>query len=223
MAKINEELARIQKELKAPKDQFNGFGKYKYRNCEGILEAVKPLLNGLVLTLNDELVIVGNRYYIKATAALSNGENTVSAVAYAREPENKKGMDESQITGACSSYARKYALSGLFCIDDGHDADNMDNRDHKQKSKSEETATKKSPDVMANNLSPDQVSEFVMPFGKYKELTLTEISRQETESGVAKGIEWLEWFCEQETKKDDLVYAQKVVTRFLEENLKGVI
>ena len=115
---------RIQKELKAPKGQFNNFGKYKYRSCEDILEAVKPLLKDCVLTLSDEIIEVGGRIYVKATATLTESETSAIKIsAFAREPENKKGMDDSQITGTASSYARKYALNGLFLIDDTKDAD----------------------------------------------------------------------------------------------------
>ena len=121
--KIYSELARIQQELKAPKNLYNSFGRYSYRNAEGILEAVKPLLNGLVIIINDELMYIGNRYYVKATATLTDGAESVSAVAYAREDETKKGMDGCQITGACSSYARKYALNALLMIDDSKDSD----------------------------------------------------------------------------------------------------
>ena len=117
----------IQQGLKCNKGQYNSFGKYKYRSCEDILESVKPLLlaNKCILTLSDELVYLGERYYIKATATIKNIEtgDTVSNTAYAREEETKKGMDGSQITGTSSSYARKYALNGLFCIDDTKDAD----------------------------------------------------------------------------------------------------
>lgn len=123
MKKIYGELSRIQQELKAPKNLYNSYGKYAYRNAEGILEAVKPLLKGLVLVINDELVMIGTRYYIKATATLTDGEESVSSIAYAREDEIKKGMDGCQITGSCSSYARKYALNGLFSIDDAKDSD----------------------------------------------------------------------------------------------------
>lgn len=119
------ELIEIQKKLKAPKGQYNSFGKYKYRSAEDILEAVKPLCheNNCTLTLSDTLENIGDRYYIKATVAITNGTETVSVSAYAREDETKKGMDGSQITGTASSYARKYALNGLFCIDDTKDAD----------------------------------------------------------------------------------------------------
>jgi len=120
-------LNKIQKELKAPKNQYNAFGKYKYRSCEDILEAVKPLLNNATLIINDEMVVIGERYYIKATATLTEADKSISATAYAREPEEKKGMDSAQITGATSSYARKYALNGLFLIDDTKDSDATNN------------------------------------------------------------------------------------------------
>jgi hypothetical protein len=133
-----EELINIQSELKAPKNQTNNFGKYKYRSCEDILEAVKPLCvkNSCLLTISDEMVMLGDRFYVKATAKISRIDNnisvgdqeiSVSVSAYARESEVKKGMDDSQITGSASSYARKYALNGLFCIDDTKEADTMDN------------------------------------------------------------------------------------------------
>lgn len=127
------ELLQIQSELKAPKGQFNAYGKYKYRSCEDILEAVKPILkkNNCTLLLSDSLVYVGDRYYIKATATLVNAEGkSVSTEAYAREEETKKGMDASQITGASSSYARKYALNGLLCIDDNKDSDTTNTGDN---------------------------------------------------------------------------------------------
>lgn len=120
------ELLEIQQRLNAPKNNYNSFGNYKYRSCEDILAAVKPLLNELkcTLTLSDEMVNAGNRYYIKATATLTNANGMQSVTtAFAREEETKKGMDASQITGTASSYARKYALNGLFAIDDTKDAD----------------------------------------------------------------------------------------------------
>jgi len=118
-------LAKIQSLVKAPKGQFNAFGKYKYRSCEDIVEAVKPVINplGFAITLSDEVVSIGGRVYVKATATLSNNNEVFTATAFAREEETKKGMDGSQITGAASSYARKYALNGLFAIDDTKDAD----------------------------------------------------------------------------------------------------
>lgn len=118
-------LVEIQKELKAPKNLENKFGGYKYRNAEGILEAVKPLLrlNGCYVTLSDTIEEIGGRVYVKATASISKGTESLSVTAYAREAETKKGMDDAQITGAASSYARKYALNGLFLLDDTKDAD----------------------------------------------------------------------------------------------------
>lgn len=124
------ELLKIQQGLKAPKGQYNSFGKYKYRSCEDILEAVKPLLAecGVTLTLSDDICAFGDRVYVKATATIVSGTGeTLSVTAFAREEETKKGMDASQITGTASSYARKYALNGLFCIDDTKDADATDN------------------------------------------------------------------------------------------------
>ncbi|NYB73884.1 ERF family protein [Sedimentibacter hydroxybenzoicus DSM 7310] len=124
---IFNKLLNVQAELKAPKGQYNTFGKYKYRSCENILEAVKPLLKkeGLVLQLHDQLIKEGERFYVQAIATLVDVETTekTSVSAFAREEETKKGMDGSQITGAASSYARKYALNGLFCIDDNSDSD----------------------------------------------------------------------------------------------------
>lgn len=126
---LTQMVGDIQHKLKAPKGQYNSFGKYNYRSCEDILEGVKPLLkeHNLALLIDDEIVQIGERYYVKATAKITDGREFVSATAYAREPDIKKGMDESQITGATSSYARKYALNALLCIDDTKDADTMDN------------------------------------------------------------------------------------------------
>lgn len=145
---IVEKLAAIQMELKAPKSQYNKFGEYNYRSCEDILEAVKPLLkaNKCILTLNDELVNVGDRYYIKAIAKLMDTEATkepyyIINEAYAREAESKPKMDAAQITGTASSYARKYALNGLFCIDDQKDADTDEHA--KQTGQEEKKATAK--------------------------------------------------------------------------------
>jgi len=124
---LNLRLAEIQRTLNAPKSRFNKFANFSYRSCEDILEAVKPLLNGLILTLTDEPILIGDRYYVKAVAHLSDGSTDVEVSAYARESDVKTGMDAAQITGAASSYARKYALNGLFLIDDGDDADAKDN------------------------------------------------------------------------------------------------
>ena len=124
---IYEKLNKIQSELKAPKGQYNKFGKYSYRSCEDILEALKPhlLKYGCVVTLTDDMQLIGDRYYLKATATITDAESgkSVSNVALAREDKERAGMSESQITGTASSYARKYALNGLFLIDDTKDAD----------------------------------------------------------------------------------------------------
>lgn len=130
MKEIYSKLAKIQQELKAPKSQYNEFNKFSYRNAEDILEAVKPLLasQGLTLTLSDQMEYIGQRYYIKATATITDGEDTITSTAYAREDESRAGMSESQVTGCSSSYARKYCLNGLFLIDDGKDSDSFDNK-----------------------------------------------------------------------------------------------
>lgn len=130
-------LQEIQQKLKAPKNQRNNFGGYNYRSCEDIVEALKPILAeyGAAIILSDDIVAVGDRVYVKATATLKTKDQEFTTTAFAREPVAKKGMDESQITGAASSYARKYALNGLFGIDDTKDADTMDNREYASKAK----------------------------------------------------------------------------------------
>lgn len=135
-------LIEIQKQLKAPKNQRNTFGNYNYRSCEDILEAVKPLLaeQGLALIISDEVCNIGDRYYVRAVAQLYDGEKThdnliAESTALAREEESKKGMDASQLTGSTSSYARKYALNGLFAIDDNKDADATNTHDKTPKDK----------------------------------------------------------------------------------------
>jgi len=129
MKTLIKRLAEIQKTLNAPKGQTNTFGGYKYRSCEDILMAVKPLLGDLVITVNDEMTAVGDRIYVKATASITDGETSISTSAFAREAVSKKGMDDAQVTGSTSSYARKYALNGLLLIDDNKDADHGDNRE----------------------------------------------------------------------------------------------
>lgn len=128
---IYKKLMAVQTELKAPKGQYNKFGGYSYRSCEDILEAVKPLLSqhGLVLTITDGIKTVGDRFYVQAEALLIDVDSgdSIKTSAYAREALARKGMDDSQVTGSASSYARKYALNGLFCIDDNKDADTWNN------------------------------------------------------------------------------------------------
>ncbi len=146
---IYEKLGKIQAKLEAPKNQYNSFGKYKYRSCEDILEGLKPHLieNNCSVVVSDEMVVLGDRFYIKATATLIDNEttenNSVSVSGYAREAETKKGMDDSQITGSTSSYARKYALNGLFAIDDTKDADSRDNREQSIGKKQEDKGVEK--------------------------------------------------------------------------------
>tara|TARA_R100000544_G_C2200803_1_gene46612 strand:- start:65 stop:595 length:531 start_codon:yes stop_codon:yes gene_type:complete len=159
-------VAKIQSELKAPKGQFNKFGKYNYRSCEDIMEGVKPLLDGLVLTVNDELQQAADRIYIKATATLTDGENSISNSALARESLTKKGMDDSQITGTASSYARKYALNGLFCIDDTKDADSMDNSNHTSASNEPDSNDRGWIDAVKAN--PDVINQIEDPVYKMK-------------------------------------------------------
>jgi len=174
---IYEKLLNIQTELKAPKGQTNKFGGYKYRSCEDILEAVKPICKkyDATLVLSDELVNIGDRYYIKATAILYDIKNksieigieqsSISNTAYARESESKKGMDESQITGTASSYARKYALNGLFNIDDTKDADTNEFREQvEQENEKVIDGTKLkvlNASITKNNI-PDNVVELIL-------------------------------------------------------------
>lgn len=144
---IYEKLMNIQKELKAPKGQYNSFGKYKYRSCEDILESVKPLLEKYKVTiiLTDKLEQIGERYYIRAMAILfdTESDNSIENTAYAREEETKKGMDGSQITGTSSSYARKYALNGLLLIDDTKDGDTDEFAKENNKGKTKEEPKEK--------------------------------------------------------------------------------
>jgi len=194
-----EKLIKIQMELKAPKSQKNNFGNYNYRNCEDIIEAVKPLLlrENCRLIITDDIINIGDRYYVKATAKFSDGESEIIITAFAREPESKKGMDESQITGAASSYARKYALNGLFLIDDTKDADNFDNREQsqpiKQNSVKNPTTPKyPSPDkwlnVTKSKDGKDFTEEFINVMKKIKSGTHT-ISDIRKEYKVSKETE----------------------------------
>ncbi|WP_112031061.1 ERF family protein [Escherichia coli] len=149
---LHKKLWTIQQTLNAPKNQRNNFGGYNYRSAEDILEAVKPLLQSITLTVSDEIILIGNRYYVKATATLSDGENEIAVTAYAREEESKKGMDASQLTGATSSYARKYALNGLFCIDDARDPDT----DAYAKQTGQQPRQQKTPPKQQPNQKPQQ-------------------------------------------------------------------
>lgn len=156
------ELIAIQSELKAPKSQFNKFGGYKYRKAEDILEAVKPLLNKqkCTLTITDDIVMVGNRIYVKATATIKNekGEHETTT-GWAREEETKKGMDGSQITGASSSYARKYALNGLFAIDDNADNDTTNDGQHQAAQQQTQTQQPAAQQTASPQYHPSDLNE----------------------------------------------------------------
>lgn len=188
MANIREKLMAIQTELKAPKGQYNSYGKYNYRSCEDILEALKTHLknHNCTLVISDEIELIGERYYIKATATLLDNESDdkIQNKAYARESFDKKGMDDSQITGTASSYARKYCLNGLFLIDDTKDADTDEYKKQQEKdTKGTKKATEKQIEIMRqicdeNNLEFDEktakelsikdASDFIGKFRKEK-------------------------------------------------------
>ena len=158
-------LIDLRAELKVPKSQYNSFGKYNYRSQEDILEAVKPLLKkyGLHLNITDEVVEVGGRVYVKAFVSIKDGDEIVTSTGYAREPENKKGMDESQITGTASSYARKYALNALFLIDDTRDADTDEYKHQANKASSEQVTLRREIEDMlisGENIIKEDVAEW---------------------------------------------------------------
>jgi hypothetical protein len=184
MSELIKELSRIQQALKAPKGQFNKFGNYKYRSCEDILEAVKPLLNECVLTLSDSVEQIGDRFYILAFAQLRLGEETIDARGFAREQDSKKGMDAAQLTGATSSYARKYALNGLLLIDDNKDADTQDNTNegtHTGIKKPSEKQLNLASDLMVKkNFTTESAKKWLgdnFQRGRLAELTSAEISK----------------------------------------------
>ena len=159
-------LIAIQSKLKATKGRWNSFGKYHYRSCEDILESVKPLCaeEGCILLIADEMVLVGERYYIKATATLKTPDAEFTTTGYARESDDKKGMDASQITGTASSYARKYALNGLFCIDDNKDAD-TDEYQHENKSRQSKAKPASKP-VKSRAELEDEIKQLCLKKGK---------------------------------------------------------
>lgn len=167
---VVKKLMNVQNKLKAPKNQLNKFGNYNYRNCEDILEAVKPLLfeNGLILNISDEIVMIGDRFYVQAVVKVIDEENNyIEAKALARECVDKKGMDTSQITGATSSYARKYALNGLFCIDDTKDSDYCNDKEESKKdSKNQQNkATTKQQEQLVSDI---QIAEIMKKCSEYK-------------------------------------------------------
>lgn len=195
---MNTELANIQSTLKAPKGQKNTFGNYFYRSCEDILEAVKPLLDGATITLSDEVVETGGRVYIKAVATFTDSAGgLVQATGFAREAETKKGMDEAQITGSASSYARKYALNGLFCIDDTKDSDATNNgRSSEPKKKEEAISSTQKENIMTlikkGNLEDENVVTSIKWASDQRTYRLNELSQSEAAkliAGLTKKIE----------------------------------
>lgn len=171
-------LIAIQEELKAPKGKYNSFGKYNYRSCEDILEAVKPICHkhGCVLTLSDKPIQVGDRYYIEAEACLRTPDTVFHVTASARESEDKKGMDASQITGTASSYARKYALNGLFNIDDTKDADTDEYKHESEEIKKKNEGRKKS-SAKQYDLSKDELMDKVVALCDAKRLRVSDICK----------------------------------------------
>ena len=187
---LKEKLLKIQTELKAPKGQFNSFGGYKYRSCEDILEAVKPLLkdNKVILTITDTVDNIGERFYIKAAAVLTDTESDESIIntAYARESDDKKGMDGSQITGTASSYARKYALNGLFLIDDTKDADTDE---HAKQTRDERKATEKQIAMIEKLVDDEKIPNLLKYYNveRLEDLTSTQASEVIAKKKGAKG------------------------------------
>ena len=208
---LQQKLIEIQAELKAPKSQFNKFGGYNYRNCEDILEAVKPLCakHEIVPLLSDEIVLVGERYYIKAVAKVTDGKDEIATTAYARESLDKKGMDESQITGSASSYARKYALNGLFCIDDTKDADFMNNSQNKKTTSTPAQITKPKEKHVAgydefvalqkaNNIPPAEITKYIATEFKKTRLAMLD------EFEMVAALKWIKNYnADQELEHED--------------------
>ena len=196
---IYEKLKIIQTKLKAPKGQYNSFGKYHYRSLEDITEAIKPLLDetGATLTISDEIIQIGDRYYVKATATLYDiGSNeNISVTAFARESETKKGMDESQITGATSSYARKYALNGLFAIDDTKDTDT---EEYQSTAKKEDTKKQENTKPTGQKITKAQIED-IKELAKLKNIDIEALEQKTgkkieeyTPHEYAQTMKWLQ-------------------------------
>lgn len=193
---ITETLSAIQTELSAPKGQFNKFGGYAYRSCEDILEALKPLLKKYkaCVTISDDIVMVSDRVYVKATATLTAEEESITATAFAREAEDKKGMDSAQVTGSTSSYARKYALNGLFAIDDNKDTDDQQGnpptpsktpqKPTKTQPAQESANTPPSPPVAPTATTEPKELDHVIPFGEMAGYTI----RQAYKAGKSQAV-----------------------------------
>jgi hypothetical protein len=209
---VYKKLLNIQQKLKAPKGQFNDFGKYRYRSCEDILEEIKPHLarENAILYFTDKIESVGNRNYIRTElhfVDINSGEELINS-AYAREEEDKKGMDGSQITGASSSYARKYALNGLFAIDDTKDSDTTNKGDEKPV---KEYSTKKEPvndEIKQTTLR--NAGDFIFPFGKNKGKSIKQIYGEEKD----KEYGYLDWCMDADFVKQDI---KDLIAQFLED------
>src|SRR5690625_2306486 len=201
---LNEKLLKVQQELKAPKGQYNTFGKYRYRSAEDILEAVKPLnaKHGLLLVLYDEPVLIGDWHYIQATADLTDGENHIRVTAYARESLSKKGMDDSQITGTASSYARKYALNGLYLIDDTKDADTDEYRNQSARNDDFKPITQKQVGEIKINVKKLAQLRNVDEKEVYKALKISDITKISTDF-AKKTLKTTEKWLEQASEKND--------------------
>lgn len=209
---LQQKLIEIQAELKAPKSQYNKFGGYNYRNCEDILEAVKPLCakHEIVPLLSDEIVMIGDRFYIKATAKVTDGKDEIATTAYARESKDKKGMDESQITGSASSYARKYALNGLFCIDDTKDADFMDNSQNSKSQQQPKPQPAKGTYVKGyneflkiqkeKNVPPVEITKFVAAEFKKPRVGMLD------EFEMVSALKWIKSYGQDDVKKGFTLY-----------------
>ncbi|EHI1800503.1 TPA: ERF family protein [Salmonella enterica subsp. enterica] len=192
MAGLIQKLINIQSSLNAPKNQYNSFGKYHYRSCEDIMAALKPLLKqeGVLQYITDEVVLIGNRFYVKSTVTLTDGESSISNAAFAREEETKKGADGSQITGSASSYARKYALNGMYNIDDAKDADTDE---HKQQ---QNTAPEKQTKSLTSSPAPEQVLK------AFTDAAMQKNTVEELKQAFAKAWKMLEGTPEQHKAQD---------------------
>jgi len=219
---IYSKLSKVQNELKAPKGQWNKFGNYAFRSCEDITEAVKPLLsdNGLMMTITDDLKLIGDRYYIKATVTVIDTETSEKheVSSYAREAEDKKGMDVSQITGATSSYARKYALNGMFAIDDTKDADSTNKHGKDEKNTSDNNSDSSHSDNVITNETKQRIQNLI---NKATELAGDKFDSKQIKTQMCKDFakekNWKAFYLSDKTKES---MASQFV-EYLEKRLNG--
>jgi len=230
-------LSQLQQDIKAPKNKKNTFGNYNYRSCEDVMQSFKEINKqyNFFLSVTDEIINIGDRYYIKATAKITDGENIVENVAYAREDENKKGMDLSQLTGACSSYARKYALNGLFCLDDTKDPDT----DEFRKNQQNESQNKQKENVLESTLPPqnqqfkfDEPSEELLneikqliellPLDESKKLEKIQEYTEEKGTSKLSGKPWVRYINNLQTLKNNFnSYSNIKIYNQLKEKLQN--